>query len=299
MHNPGYRLVVLSEEDGSTSEIRLPGTLKAISLYLSIGASLVIALVFILLAAYVNQSAAMSRQTARISNLSRRVATEQKLAGRYAKDAALTGKLNRQTKDLVSAVKAAENKLGLIDGYKVPAVDGFQGVLNVLKHIRGILPAAVGQAATEATQAAHTPDMLPVQGPITSGFGWRTNPVTDSGTQFHDGVDIGVPIGTPVHAVANGTVAYAGWYAGYGEYVLLDNGFGVQTFYGHNSRLLVQAGQTVKRGQVIALSGETGYATGPHVHFGLHVDGRPTNPLTFIANAQRALAVSSSGSKGE
>ena len=299
MRKPGYRLVVLSEKDGSASEIRLPGSLKTTLLYGSIGASLVIALLFILAGGYVNQQVVARRQAQKIERLQARVVSERRAVGQYRQVAALTGKVQKQTTTLLHAVKAAETKVGVIDGYHSPGDQGLAGILKVLKHIEGILPLSVGRAKSQAFRLAHTPDMLPVQGPITSPFGYRTNPVTDSGTQFHDGVDIGVPVGTPVHAVADGTVAYAGWYGGYGLYVLLDNGYGVQTFYGHNSRLLVHQGEVVKRGEVIALSGETGYVTGPHVHFGLHVNGHRTNPLPFIARARERTTVSSASSKGE
>ncbi|HET7560171.1 MAG TPA: M23 family metallopeptidase, partial [Limnochordia bacterium] len=115
----------------------------------------------------------------------------------------------------------------------------------------------------------------PVRGPISSPFGVRWG-------RMHEGIDIAVNTGTPVRAAASGRVEVAGWVSGYGYAIYLDNGHGVGTRYGHNSRLLVRVGQRVERGQVIALSGNTGNSTGPHVHFEIRFNGRPVNPLSYV-----------------
>lgn len=115
----------------------------------------------------------------------------------------------------------------------------------------------------------------PTRGWITSRFGTRWG-------RMHEGVDIAVSTGRPVEAVAPGTVAFAGWRPGYGRLVIIDHGRGVSTRYGHNSRLLVKAGQPVNRGTTIALSGSTGTSTGPHVHLEVRVNGRPQNPLNWL-----------------
>lgn len=120
--------------------------------------------------------------------------------------------------------------------------------------------------------------ILPVRGRITSRFGYRVHPITHV-YKLHTGVDISVPIGTPVHAAADGVVIKAGWEGAYGYAVIIDHGGGVQTLYGHCSSLLCRAGQVMKRGQVIALSGSTGYSTGPHCHFEKRVNGSPVNPF--------------------
>ncbi len=121
----------------------------------------------------------------------------------------------------------------------------------------------------------------PVSGPITSPFGYRIHPIF--GTQiYHAGMDIGVPEGTPVHAADSGTVIEADWIGGYGNAVIIDHGNGLQTVYGHNSSLAVSAGQAVSKGQVIAYAGQTGYATGPHVHFEVRVNGSPTDPMGYL-----------------
>lgn len=126
-------------------------------------------------------------------------------------------------------------------------------------------------------RAFHGGLSFPVSGRISSGFGYRVHPITHV-YKLHTGVDIPVPTGTPVHAAADGTVIVAGWMPAYGYEVVIDHGGGVSTLYGHNSRLLVSVGQDVKRGQVIAKSGSTGYSTGPHCHFEKRVNGHPVNP---------------------
>ncbi len=107
---------------------------------------------------------------------------------------------------------------------------------------------------------------LPVSGPITSGVGMRIDPI-DGVWRRHNGIDIAVPEGTPVKAVADGSVIYAGLRSGYGWTVLLEHANGMITLHGHNSRNVVEQGQTVKKGETIALAGSTGRSTGPHVHF--------------------------------
>ncbi|VBB05488.1 peptidase m23 [Lucifera butyrica] len=123
--------------------------------------------------------------------------------------------------------------------------------------------------------------LWPVSGPITSPFGWRVHPIF--GTRiFHSGIDIGVDIGTPVAAADGGVVIYSGWIDGYGKAVMIDHGGGLTTLYGHNSELLVVVGQRVRKGEIIAKSGMTGYATGPHVHFEVRLNGKPVNPLGYL-----------------
>ncbi|MDR3560156.1 MAG: peptidoglycan DD-metalloendopeptidase family protein [Negativicutes bacterium] len=123
--------------------------------------------------------------------------------------------------------------------------------------------------------------MWPLDGPITSPFGWRTHPIF--GTQlYHSGIDIGADYGESVHAADGGVIIYADWMGGYGKAVIIDHGSGITTLYGHNSELLVGEGQRVRKGQTIARAGATGYATGPHVHFEVRQNGTPVNPMGYL-----------------
>lgn len=121
----------------------------------------------------------------------------------------------------------------------------------------------------------------PVNGVITSPFGYRTHPIFGT-TIYHSGIDIGVDEGTPVHAADAGVVVEADWISGYGYAVIIDHGNGLSTLYGHNSSLAVSAGQSVSQGQVIAYAGSTGNSTGPHVHFEVRSNGDPVDPMGYL-----------------
>lgn len=121
----------------------------------------------------------------------------------------------------------------------------------------------------------------PVNGVITSPFGWRTHPIWGTSI-LHSGIDIGVDEGTPVHAADGGVVVLSGWISGYGYAVIIDHGNGISTLYGHNSELAVSEGQTVSKGSVIAYAGSTGNSTGPHVHFEVRQNGEPVDPMGYL-----------------
>lgn len=119
---------------------------------------------------------------------------------------------------------------------------------------------------------------LPVNGRITSRFGYRYHPITGV-YKLHDGVDIAAPSGAPIHAAADGVVVSACRKGAYGNAVVIDHGGGISTMYGHCSVLLCHAGQEVRRGDVIARVGSTGMSTGPHCHFTKYVNGGAVNPF--------------------
>jgi murein DD-endopeptidase MepM/ murein hydrolase activator NlpD len=120
----------------------------------------------------------------------------------------------------------------------------------------------------------------PVPGAITSGFGYRYHPILHI-TRLHAGIDFHAPTGTPVRAAASGIIVSSQYMRGYGNVVMIAHGSDIVTVYGHLSRREVSVGQHVTKGQVIAASGATGLATGPHLHFEIRVHGRPVNPLKF------------------
>ncbi len=134
------------------------------------------------------------------------------------------------------------------------------------------------------------PQGRPVRvGWISSPFGPRIDPFTGK-PGFHEGMDFAAPLGTPIHAVAAGVVTWAGPMDGYGNMVQIKDGEGYSTLYAHSEKLLVHVGQTVTRGQVIALVGDTGWSTGPHVHFEVLKNGQPINPASFIGRGSMTLA---------
>jgi murein DD-endopeptidase MepM/ murein hydrolase activator NlpD len=154
--------------------------------------------------------------------------------------------------------------------------------------IRAVASAKIAAELARERYLAAIPSIWPTMGYVSSGFGYRSYP--DSG--FHAGLDIVNDYGAPIYATAAGVVVEAGWYYGYGYRVIIDHGNGLQSMYAHASRLLVDVGQTVKKGQQIADVGATGFATGPHVHYQLELWGKPIDPTPYLTGSVRDLALS-------
>ncbi len=132
---------------------------------------------------------------------------------------------------------------------------------------------------------AAAPQSWPVEGPVTSGFGYRVLPSTGR-LEFHQGLDIGTWYGTPVRATKAGKVVSAGWQPGLGWTVVIEHEMGFTTIYGHNSWYFVDPGDAVEEGQQIALSGNSGRSTGPHVHYEMHLNGVPVDPMIYLSLGQ-------------
>lgn len=135
---------------------------------------------------------------------------------------------------------------------------------------------------------ASTPSTWPLRGYLSAGFGNRPDPFTGM-RDFHPGIDISVPRGTKVAAPADGVVVFAGARAGYGNAMMIDHGFGVVTRYGHLEGFNVRPGQRIKRGDVIAFSGNTGRSTAPHLHYEVWVNDQMRNPIEFIIDEYRSF----------
>jgi LysM repeat protein len=130
-------------------------------------------------------------------------------------------------------------------------------------------------AAKTASSASLSRGIWPASGSVTSKFGQRWG-------KEHNGIDIGASTGTNVKAFMAGKVTYSGWESGYGNLVIINHGNGLQTYYAHNSKLLVNIGQSVDSGSIIAKSGNTGNSTGPHIHFEVRKNGTPVNPYSYL-----------------
>ena len=130
---------------------------------------------------------------------------------------------------------------------------------------------------------ASTPSIWPTRGWLSSGFGYRTSPFTGQ-REFHKGIDISTRMKAPIVAPANGIVTRITWDHGYGRILTIAHGHGIVTRYAHLSKVLVKKGQYVKRGETIALVGNTGRSTGPHLHYEVLLNGMPVNPLRYILN---------------
>jgi murein DD-endopeptidase MepM/ murein hydrolase activator NlpD len=194
-----------------------------------------------------------------------------------------------QARALRDQLLASENKLAAARASKR------ESLRSVKESKQEFLSEAAGLARASATlasqiaaaQSSHsysppsdvTPSaagfIWPVNGPVTSGFGERWG-------RMHEGIDIGVAYGTPIHAAASGRVVYAGWMDGYGNLVAIDHGRGISTAYGHQSSIAVGNGQTVSQGQVIGYVGCTGHCFGPHLHFEVRINGAPVDPLGYL-----------------
>lgn len=129
--------------------------------------------------------------------------------------------------------------------------------------------------------------VMPVEGKVTSGFGYRIHPITGS-RSFHTGIDLAAPQGTPIVAAYGGTVQETGYTSGRGNYILLSHGDGLQTMYCHLSEILVQQSDAVDAGGTIGLVGTTGMSTGPHLHFELRVDGIRCDPVYVLKDLEYA-----------
>lgn len=165
--------------------------------------------------------------------------------------------------------KAAE-LLNLVKELKAAANEREESLLNLKQSL-----------AEKQERMAATPSIWPAGGEVTSRFGWRNSP-WGGGGDWHPGIDIANDTGTPIYATADGTVASSSWFGGYGNMVEINHGNGIVSIYGHNSQNLVSAGQSVKKGQLIAYMGSTGYSTGPHVHYEIRVNGSAVNPASFL-----------------
>jgi murein DD-endopeptidase MepM/ murein hydrolase activator NlpD len=150
---------------------------------------------------------------------------------------------------------------------------------NLLSHS---FKEAADSLASHSERLSATPSIMPTKGSLTSAFArMRDHPILHL-SRAHEGIDLVAPAGSPIDAPAAGRVVFAGWEAGYGNLIAIDHGFGIVTRFAHASRLLVSVGQPVKRGDRIALVGNTGLSTGPHLHYEVHVNGRPVDPRKYI-----------------
>jgi murein DD-endopeptidase MepM/ murein hydrolase activator NlpD len=143
-------------------------------------------------------------------------------------------------------------------------------------------------------ELADAPSLWPLEGRVGSGFGERQDPINGEGA-FHSGIDIDAPIGSPVRAAADGDVTTADMVAGYGREIMLDHGHEVLTLYGHLSALAVVVGQHVIRGQIIGYVGQSGRATGPHLHYEVRVHKVAVNPHKYLRTTYEQIAFSAFG----
>jgi len=145
--------------------------------------------------------------------------------------------------------------------------------------------ALLSSTSRRVRAVASIPSLWPVDGRLTDGFGMRQDPFAGEGQEFHKGVDIGAPTGTPIHVTADGIVRLVGMENGYGRLVVVDHGGGFETWYAHMSKYYVHTGQEVRRGDMLGAVGTSGRVTAPHLHYEVRVNGQPRNPYPYMAHA--------------
>lgn len=181
---------------------------------------------------------------------------------------------------------------GLTAKYPDPALNDMLALEARASSLAGLLEDTEGSLHDVRSSVAEhqellrsKPSLWPVTGLLTSPFGYRRSPF-GTGYEFHRGVDIAAPRGTPVLATADGVVTFVGWLSSYGITIRIDHGHGVETLSAHLGKSTVEAGQRVNRGETIGLVGSTGRSTGPHLHYEVHIDGRPVNPRPYLVSRQ-------------
>jgi murein DD-endopeptidase MepM/ murein hydrolase activator NlpD len=214
-------------------------------------------------------------------------ARTRRLRQRVQGETAIISARAAQTRDVRDELAGAANDLSVTKQKKLTDLSTLTaaeraeaGEIDALQAASNEIAARIraAQAGRSGTTSSVSSSGLiwPVSGPITSPFGWRWG-------RMHQGVDIGVPSGTPIHAAAAGTVIYCGWEEGYGNFVVIDHGGNLATAYGHQSSIAVACGQQVAQGQVIGYSGCTGHCFGPHLHFEVRINGDPVDPMGYLS----------------
>jgi len=182
-----------------------------------------------------------------------------------------------------------------------PGLAELNGALDALAQAAGeqsdVLTLTESRLLESRLKSLMIPSSRPIEVPVGSGFGFRSDPFTGRGA-LHTGLDCPSPVGTEIHAAAGGVVRTAEVHPEYGLMLEIDHGNGLMTRYGHTSRILVKPGDLVKRGQVVADVGTTGRSTGPHLHFEVLVDGVPQDPQRFLAGANARPGLQTAAGQG-
>ncbi len=242
-------------------------------------------LVFVLFSSYV-------RMSWRVSNYDHMANDLKQLQTRYVELQKQANQHNRQMASLetlaseVSAAYGMDSTKVTGDGMPLDAdtVPDLHASIEQYNFLQSASFSGIYHRYAYHWQSHNEPSVWPIIGPLRSSFGSRSDPFSGEGA-FHTGIDLQAPKGTPVHVTADGVVLRAAWSGLYGKLVVIDHGNGIDTYYAHLSQFMVVPGEEVRRGEVIALSGSTGHATGPHLHYEVRVSGTPVNPYRYLAKA--------------
>jgi len=257
-------IVVHTDGDLNSRQYRLP--LRVVQV--GKGAAITVAILAVLFFAFAGP---ISRNAARVPGLEREVARLRAENSRVQQLAAALNRAEANYQELRQILGAKAPPAPRSGGTATPSLSSGMRAVT----IRATPPAAPPRYESGASAPSHWP--LDVPGFVTRGQ-VRPGDVAES----HPGIDIAVPAGTPVRASGGGTVKEAGYDPDYGLFVLLRHPSGYETMYGHASRLIVAEGDDIHAGQVIALSGNSGRSTAPHLHFEIRRDGKSLDPLTLV-----------------
>jgi murein DD-endopeptidase MepM/ murein hydrolase activator NlpD len=191
--------------------------------------------------------------------------------------ASVRGALQARDDTLAGQMQDAAGSLQDVQAAKAQYLAQLKDLQNQSNAIAAFLKGHTGGKSTVSAGGM----IWPVQGPITSPFGWRISPIYGT-KEFHTGIDIAANSGTPIVAAAAGTVIFVGPKGGYGNVVIVDHGGGIATLYAHQSRIATGNGAKLARGQTLGYVGCTGMCTGPHLHFEVRVDGTPQDPMRWL-----------------
>jgi len=282
MEKDYYTFILIPHSpDKKTFSLKVPRWFVHVSLFSVVAAFVIFTSSFI-------YSSHVARRLVSYEDLKVKALTQNKQIDKFSNKADL---LVKELDDLVSR----ENQIRKMLGLKMTAQDlkltvkgraeNKEDVEKKLKMLNNNVKARkyslanlMKFAAEFRKRFANMPSIWPSSGRIMSTFGYRTSPWRG----FHSGIDINAGYGSPIRTAANGVVSFVGWRTGYGKTVIVDHGFGYQTLYGHASGFAVSSGQRVKKGQVVAYIGMTGFATGPHVHYEVIRNGVCINPMHYL-----------------
>jgi murein DD-endopeptidase MepM/ murein hydrolase activator NlpD len=219
-------------------------------------------------------------------------AEEQATAADEAEIAAMATKLQKQSDRLVAlqaamtakqaeALAARQNKSQTLAVVATNRQDWEAQQRQLMAESAQLAAIIKGDSGSSGGGKSTGSMVWPVNGPITSPFGWRTNPIWNT-REFHTGIDIGVPEGTPIVAADGGTVISTSWWDGGGNVTVIQHANNIATVYMHQASFAVSTGAVVTRGQVIGYVGMTGATTGPHLHFEVRVNGNPVDPMGYL-----------------
>ncbi len=305
-----YTIKFIPPQGGDTKTIRLPGALfKYGVISLLAGAMLFVgAFSYAVYSTFVNRNGAAEIEDLRQVNSIQQEQLLQlaKKANALQEDMNQLKKLEEDIRRLSGAQPMQENNSSNGDGNKsvdpethngqggpisTPTVQNVSDTLALVEQGLAVRRQSLTALKEELSQrqkelgavsinlpGGTTPAIWPARGVVSSPYGLRWN-----GSDFHPGIDIANDMGTPILATADGVVRVAGWNdGGYGNMVDIDHGNGIMTRYGHAMQVAVTAGQHVRRGQVIAYMGSTGFSTGPHVHYEVRINGQAVNPSAYL-----------------